>query len=31
MAVNIHGQKSYNGVALISRDPLEDVRCGFIP
>ena len=28
--VNIHGQKSYNGVALISRDPLEDVRCGFI-
>ena len=28
--VNIHGQKSYNGVALISRVPLEDVRCGFI-
>ena len=28
--VNIHGQKAYNGVALISRNPLEDVRCGFV-
>ena len=28
--VHIHGQKAYNGVALISREPLEDVRCGFI-
>ena len=27
--VHIHGQKAYNGVALISREPLEDVRCGF--
>ena len=27
--ISIHGQKSYNGVALISRQPLEDVRCGF--
>ncbi len=27
--VNIHGQKAYNGVALVSREPLEDVRCGF--
>jgi exodeoxyribonuclease III len=25
----IFGQKSYNGVALISRSPLEDVRMGF--
>ncbi len=25
----ISGQKSYNGVALISRSPLEDVRIGF--
>jgi exodeoxyribonuclease-3 len=24
----IHGQKTYNGVALLSRTPLEDVRCG---
>lgn len=24
----IHGQKTYNGVALISKTPLEDVRCG---
>ena len=23
--VHIHGQKAYNGVALISREPLEDV------
>ena len=28
--VQIHGQKAYNGVALISRTPLEDVRMGFI-
>ena len=28
--VSFHGQKSYNGVAMISRVPLEDVRCGFI-
>ena len=28
--VQIHGQKAYNGVALISREPLEDVRCGFL-
>ncbi|MEC7896184.1 MAG: exodeoxyribonuclease III, partial [Cyanobacteriota bacterium] len=27
--VSIDGQKSYNGVALISRHPLEDVRVGF--
>ena len=27
--VSFHGQKSYNGVALISRNPLEDVRLGF--
>ena len=27
---NVHGQKSYNGVALISRTPLNDVRCGLI-
>lgn len=26
--VAVHGQKSYNGVALISRTPLEDVRRG---
>ncbi len=25
----IYGQKSYNGVALISRSPLEDVQTGF--
>jgi len=25
----ISGQKSYNGVALLSRLPLEDVRIGF--
>lgn len=25
----IYGQKSYNGVALLSREPLEDVRTGF--
>lgn len=27
--VSFHGQKAYNGVALISRHPLEDVRLGF--
>ena len=25
----IHGQKTYNGVALISREPLEDIQLGF--
>jgi exodeoxyribonuclease III len=25
----IYGQKSYNGVALIAKQPLQDVRCGF--
>ena len=25
----VHGQKTYNGVALISKKPLEDVRNGF--
>ncbi len=28
--VQIYGQKAYNGVALISRTPLEDVRRGFV-
>ena len=28
--INIHGQKAYNGVALVSRAPLDDVRCGFV-
>jgi exodeoxyribonuclease-3 len=28
--VSVHGQKAYNGVALVSRTPLEDVRCGFL-
>ena len=28
--VQIHGQKSYNGVALLSREPLDDVRFGFL-
>lgn len=27
----IFGQKSYNGVAMLSRSPLEDVRMGFVP
>ena len=27
----ISGQKAYNGVALISREPLEDVSTGFAP
>lgn len=26
--VAVHGQKTYNGVALISRHPMEDVTCG---
>ncbi|MDB9525918.1 exodeoxyribonuclease III [Oscillatoria sp. CS-180] len=28
---NVSGQKSYNGVAILSRAPLEDVRAGFTP
>ena len=24
----VHGQKSFNGVALLSKHPLDDVRCG---
>ena len=28
--VSMHGQKAYNGVAMVSRAPLEDVRCGFL-
>lgn len=27
--IAIHGEKSYNGVAIISRVPLDDVVCGF--
>lgn len=27
----VSGQKSYNGVALLSRAPLEQVQCGFTP
>lgn len=27
--VAIHGQKSYNGVALVSRSPIQNVRTGF--
>ena len=27
--VHFHGQKAYNGVAIVSRHPLEDVRRGF--
>ncbi len=27
--VHTHGQKTYNGVALISKAPLENVSCGF--
>ncbi|MBD2504374.1 exodeoxyribonuclease III [Anabaena azotica] len=27
----ISGQKAYNGVALISQQPLVDVKCGFTP
>jgi len=26
--VAVHGQKSYNGVAILSRYPLADVMCG---
>jgi len=26
--VAVHGQKSYNGVAILSKDPLEDVEAG---
>jgi len=26
--IETHGQKSYNGVALLSKSPLEDIRCG---
>ena len=26
---SIWGQKSYNGVAILTREKLEDVRCGF--
>lgn len=27
----IHGQKSYNGVAFLSRQPMEDVAIGYLP
>lgn len=26
--VAVHGQKSYNGVALLSKHPIEDIMCG---
>ena len=26
--IEVHGQKSYNGVALLSKRPIEDVSCG---
>ncbi|WP_031933791.1 exodeoxyribonuclease III [Candidatus Hepatobacter penaei] len=26
----VHGQKSYNGVAILSTSPLEDVTCGLV-
>ncbi len=29
--VSVYGQKSYNGVAIISRLPLEEIACGFTP
>ncbi|MBD2039457.1 exodeoxyribonuclease III [Microcoleus sp. FACHB-672] len=29
--VYIYGQKSYNGVAIFSRQPMEDVSMGFVP
>jgi len=29
--VAIHGQKSYNGVAILSREPLESVSTGYLP
>ena len=25
----VHGQKTYNGVAILSREPIEDIRVGF--
>ncbi len=28
--LSFHGQKAYNGVAMLSREPLDDVRKGFI-
>ncbi len=28
-SLEIHGQKGYNGVAILSREPLEDVQRGF--
>ncbi|MFM7220060.1 MAG: exodeoxyribonuclease III [Nodosilinea sp.] len=30
-SLQVYGQKTYNGVALISRTPLEAVQCGFTP
>lgn len=27
--VAFHGQKTYNGVAILSKTPIEDVHCGF--
>lgn len=29
--IYIYGQKSYNGVAIFSQQPLKDVTCGFAP
>ena len=29
--LSISGQKSYNGVAIFSRSPLQDLSCGFSP
>lgn len=26
--IETHGQKSYNGVAILSKHPIEEVRCG---
>ena len=26
--IAVHGQKTYNGVAILSKHPLEDIRCG---
>jgi exodeoxyribonuclease-3 len=26
--IAVHGQKTYNGVAILARHPIEDVRCG---
>jgi exodeoxyribonuclease III len=28
---HVYGQKSYNGVAFISRQPMSDISCGFTP